>query len=136
MNSDLEATYRCDPAAVAPARRWAYQALSQRVGAKDAVDDAVLVVSELVTNAVRAESSQVLVHLEVESNAILVGVLDDAAGSPRQQDVAATAPAGRGLNIVAAVARQWGVRPRRADGLAGKEVWARIALDARTPRLS
>lgn len=42
------------PPRVAPARRCAHKALSQLLGAKAVMDDAVLVVSDLVTNAVRA----------------------------------------------------------------------------------
>ena len=131
MNSDLEATYRCDPADVAPARRWVYQALCNLLDVGDVVDDAVLVVSELVTNAIRAECSQILVRIAVEPDAIRIGVLDDADGSPRPQDVGIGSAAGRGLKIVAAVSRQWGVRPRRDDGHPGKEVWARLSLDNR-----
>lgn len=136
MNSDLEATYGCDPASVAPARRWAHEVLSRRLGVYDMIDDAVLVVSELVTNAIRADCSQVLVRIAVESDAVRIGVFDDAAGIPEQRDVSASAPAGRGLKIVAAVARQWGVRPRRTDGRPGKEVWARVALDRRPSQLT
>lgn len=136
MNSDLETTYRCDPAAVAPARRWAYDALSQRLGMDDVIDDAVLVVSELVTNAIRAHCSQISIRIVVENDTVRIGVLDDASGSPEQQDVAADAAAGRGLKIVAAVARQWGVRPQNREGRPGKEVWARLSFDHRPSQLT
>jgi anti-sigma regulatory factor (Ser/Thr protein kinase) len=136
MNPDLEATYRCDPGVVGPARRWAYEMLCSRLPVGDVLDDAVLVVSELVTNAIRAECSQISIRIAVEADAVLIGVVDDATGSPRQEDVSTTAAAGRGLKIVAAVSRQWGVRPRRGDGHAGKEVWARLSLDGRPSQLS
>ena len=136
MNSDLEVTYRCDPGAVAPARQWTYETLCNRLRVGDVVDDAVLVVSELVTNAVRAECSQISIRIAFESDAVRIGVLDDAAGSPHEEDVAITSAAGRGLKIVAAVSHQWGVRPRRTDGRPGKEVWARLSLDHRSSQLS
>ena len=123
-------------AAVAPARRWTYETLCSRLVLDDVVEDAVLVVSELVTNAIRAQCSQISVRIAVEPDAVRIGVLDDAEGSPRQQDVTSTSAAGRGLKIVAAVSRQWGVRPRHDDGRPGKEVWARLSLDGRRSALS
>jgi anti-sigma regulatory factor (Ser/Thr protein kinase) len=138
MSYDAVASYGCDPNQVAPARRWTHQALSQRLGdgtADDVVQDAVLVVSELVTNAIRAACSQVSVGIAVEPDAVRVGVTDDADGIPQQLDASEFDTAGRGLQIVAAVARQWGVRPIGMDGRPAKEVWARLSLgsDAREP---
>jgi anti-sigma regulatory factor (Ser/Thr protein kinase) len=137
MKYDAVATYDCGPGQVAPARRWAHQALSQRLadGADSAeiiadgvVEDAVLVISELVTNAIRADCSQVEVGITVERDAVLVGVVDDAAGTPQPRSATGGDVAGRGLQIVAAVARQWGVRPAGLGGRPAKEVWASLPL--------
>jgi two-component sensor histidine kinase len=130
MSYDDVVTYGCDPAEVGPARRWTECALVTRLpgDATAVVDDAVLVVSELLTNAIRASCSAVSIGIAVEADAVRVAVRDDAQGvpTPRQPDPAE--PAGRGLTIVAAVARQWGVRPCEVDGREGKEVWARLSL--------
>jgi hypothetical protein len=77
----------------------------------------------------------VSVGIAVEPDAVRVGVTDDADGIPQQLDVSEFDTAGRGLQIVAAVARQWGVRPLGMDGRPAKEVWARLSLrsDAREP---
>jgi anti-sigma regulatory factor (Ser/Thr protein kinase) len=134
MRYDAVATYDCGPGEVAPARRWAEQALSQRLldgpdGFGDGVvEDAVLVISELVTNAIRADCSQVEVGIAVEPDAVRVGVVDDAQGTPQPRSTTGGDVAGRGLQIVAAVARQWGVRPAGLDGRPAKEVWALLPL--------
>lgn len=131
MRYDVVATYDCGPGEVAPARRWAQQALSQRLadGSMDGVvEDAVLVISELVTNAIRAQCSHVEIGIAVESDAVLVGVVDDASGIPQERAVSSADASGRGLKIVAAVARQWGVRPISLDGHSAKEVWAMLPL--------
>lgn len=137
MKYDAVATYDCGPGEVAPARRWAHQALSQRLAdgsdnlgdfADGVVEDAVLVISELVTNAIRADCSQVEVGIAVEPDALIVGVVDDAHGTPQPRPTTGADVAGRGLQIVAAVARQWGVRPAGLDGRPAKEVWASLPL--------
>ena len=130
MRYDDVVRYGCDPADVGPARRWTERALMTRLPdtASAVVGDAVLVVSELVTNAIRAHCSAVAVGIAVEPDSVRVAVSDNAAGTPTPKQAAPEEPAGRGLAIVAAVARQWGVRPCDIDGREGKEVWARLSL--------
>jgi|SRR5579875_1533426 len=140
MRYDVAKTYDCAPGEVAPARRWAQQALLQLLadsaveGSPDGVvEDAVLVISELVTNAIRADCSQVEVGIALEDDAVLVAVVDDARGTPQPRTAAGGDVAGRGLHIVAALSRQWGVRPVELGGRPAKEVWAMLPLrrDAR-----
>lgn len=86
-----------------------------------AVDDAELIISELVTNAVlhsRSRHGMLTVHGERYPGYIWIEVRD-AGGNwePRSDD-----EGGRGLAIVTALATEWGV-----DGDArGRTVWARI----------
>lgn len=130
MSYDDVVTYGCDPADVGSARRWTERALITRLpdDATAVVDDAVLIVSELLTNAIRASCSAVSIGIAVEPDSIRVAVSDDASGTPTPRHAGPGEPAGRGLSIVAAVARQWGVRPCAVDGREGKEVWARLLL--------
>jgi anti-sigma regulatory factor (Ser/Thr protein kinase) len=84
------------------------------------VEDVELVVSELVTNAVRHGLGAITMYLEVASDRVVVGVQDEGAGWPVPRQPALTAVDGRGLAMVALLAAEWGVRPA-PDG--GKVVW-------------
>jgi anti-sigma regulatory factor (Ser/Thr protein kinase) len=107
------------------ARTTVRQACS-RWGIEEVADEATLVTSELVTNALRHGQGAVQLHLSLSQGALRIGVAD------RGDNRVAVRPAadpmdlvGRGLVIVAAVADSWGVKPRRG---AGKEVWAVLRL--------
>jgi anti-sigma regulatory factor (Ser/Thr protein kinase) len=84
------------------------------------IEDVELVVSELVTNAMRHGRGQITMHLEVEPDRVVVGVQDQGAGRPCPREPDATDVNGRGLALVAILATEWGVRPE-PDG--GKVVW-------------
>ena len=95
-----------------------------RLSCAHAVDDATLVVSELVTNAIRAGARRVGVDLSRDAGLLRIRVSDDGAGWPRVGRPGPTAQSGRGLVLVAAVAEDWGVE-RLASG---KEVWAELSV--------
>jgi anti-sigma regulatory factor (Ser/Thr protein kinase) len=82
--------------------------------------DVELVVSELVTNAMRHGRGEITMHLEVAPDRVVVGVQDEGAGqpAPRRPDVSEVN--GRGLALVAMLATEWGVRPEPGGG---KVVW-------------
>jgi CheY-like chemotaxis protein/anti-sigma regulatory factor (Ser/Thr protein kinase) len=80
--------------------RWGYHEL---------VDDAALVVSELVTNAVTHASSNCAVVVNRSGDGVRIQVRDQGAGSPDPQPPSDTAEGGRGLMIVSALAKAWGV---------------------------
>lgn len=126
MKFESVKTFACEPDNVGVARAWlTHQFSGQRPDApSSAVDDAELVVSELVTNAVRAGGSQVTVHVLIEDECVRIGVEDHAPGTPEQRVAASTDTSGRGLGIVNMVAADWGVRKIGT----GKEVWAAIRL--------
>jgi anti-sigma regulatory factor (Ser/Thr protein kinase) len=85
-------------------------------------DDAVLVVSELVTNALVHARSGATVTLRARAGRVRVEVTDHGAGSPEPRSPAPETVGGRGLLLVAAVAETWGIDP--ADD--GKVVWAEL----------
>ena len=89
------------------------------------VEDVELVVSELVTNAMRHGRGQITMHLEVTRDRVVVGVQDQGAGRPALREPDATDVNGRGLALVAILAREWGVRPEPGGG---KVVWCVLTL--------
>lgn len=114
-----------EPAAVAQARRfvaarWAWLDDST-------LDDVELVVSELVSNAVRHGQPEIDLRLRVEPFALDIAVLDHGDGViPTEAQLSdTTARSGRGLAIVDRLANSWGVEP--LAGETGKEVWASLS---------
>jgi anti-sigma regulatory factor (Ser/Thr protein kinase) len=85
-----------------------------------------LVVTELVTNAVQHACSAPLVTLGLRTDEATVSVEDVLPGErPRPQLTSADAPEcrGKGLLLVGALAKCWGV----IDRAGGKAVWATVS---------
>lgn len=88
------------------------------------LDDTMLVVSELVTNAVLyADGDEVAVRAEMSGGVVCVRVRDVGPGLPERRNAAGDDESGRGLVIVTALALEWGTY-RVAGG--GKVTWATI----------
>jgi anti-sigma regulatory factor (Ser/Thr protein kinase) len=83
----------------------------------------VLVISELVTNAVQHGGPPVRCRVTVADDQVHVEVRDHGALLPRESEVPPTSMRGRGLTIVGRVASRWGV-VEHPDG--GKTVWADV----------
>ena len=87
-------------------------------------DDAGLVVTELVANAVEhAESGCQLVVTRFDEG-VRIEVRDGGSGTPEPQPVNVNAEGGRGLLIIAALSSAWGID----DADHGKTVWVELAL--------
>jgi anti-sigma regulatory factor (Ser/Thr protein kinase) len=121
---------RCEASAPSLARRWTADLLrgelGNEAGAPDLLDDTVLCVSELVTNAVTAGCSSLTLQVWVDARVVRVSVLDDAPGRPTPREAGPGDRSGRGLRLVEAVSRRWGVDPAAS----GKEVWAELPRSA------
>ncbi|MEU9303940.1 ATP-binding protein [Streptomyces sp. NPDC048269] len=114
--------YLRSPQTVAAARQFTRDTL-QAWGLTDRQDDVSLCVSELATNALRhgvPRGRGYLLRLYVFDGMVRVEVHDSGPGLSRMAD----RPPGRGLTIVAALADDWGVLPRRP----GKTVWCELRL--------
>ena len=111
-----------DHAAAARARRFVAETMRGWGCADDAIPDAELLVSELVTNAVLHARSAANVRIEREGETLRVSVCDNSTARPRVRDYGPEAVTGRGLLIVDRIARRWGVDT--SDG--GKCVWFEV----------
>jgi anti-sigma regulatory factor (Ser/Thr protein kinase) len=118
------------PAAVGLARRRVREHLADwGHGPEDpALEDAVLLVSELATNVVR-HGSLLEREFEVTVTALadgscLIEVSDEDRTEPRPHAVGVWEETGRGLHLEEHIAAAWGVWSR---GRQGKTVWAVIA---------
>lgn len=87
----------------------------------DLVDDIQLVVSELTTNALLHARTPFIVTLGASMETVLLEVLDEELAGPVLVVADPSASCGRGLAIVQALSRRWGVSTRGANG---KTVWA------------
>lgn len=112
----------------AEARRRTLAQLLEWHTCPDAKDNAQLVISELVTNALRhTRSETVSCELRINGSLLRVAVSSEGAG-PRLEPVQAREEdeGGRGLLLVVALSMGWGVRP--GDSGRGHTVWADLPL--------
>lgn len=92
--------------------------------ASEVIEDCLLVVSELVTNAVNAGCTEVGLTVEVHRDRVRLAVRDDVRELPRLVVASPRARHGRGIAIVDSVSQAWGVE-RESHG---KQVWADVAI--------
>ena len=105
-----------------PAARSFLARLLEGWGLEDQViDDASLLTSELMTNAVQHGSSVVRLQIEVNDGLLHVGVHDDGDELPHVNDASPTSLGGRGMWLVQSIARDWG--SESSDDGPGKTVW-------------
>ncbi|GAU67242.1 putative protein kinase/phosphatase [Streptomyces sp. NBRC 110611] len=88
-------------------------------GLGPAVETAQLLVSEVVTNAVRHAHTQHVVLRLVRTDALLCEVWDDDHALPQLLNAGADDESGRGLRVVSRLAREWGTSRTSS----GKAVW-------------
>ena len=84
-----------------------------------ACDVAVLLVSEVVTNAIVHGRSEARLRIVASGSTLRVEVGDDCPAHPQVQHVGPTAVHGRGVGFVDRLSTAWGVR----DVPGGKVVW-------------
>ena len=114
------------PAAVAEARSQVAAAIHSWDIPVD-VDVAVLLTSELVTNAIRHEAgTTIMLAVTCICGQLRVDVHDTACSMPVLMDAPADAEAGRGLMLVASLSTDWGVHRTRT----GKAVYFTLAVPA------
>ena len=117
----LRATFPDDVRSAQAARSFVRE---QVVGcAESTIEAVVLVVSELVTNAVLHARSAVSVEVRrCSRGGVHVEVSDSSRSMPVRTPPSDTALSGRGVALVEAVSTRWGVRSRTR----GKTVWFEV----------
>ncbi len=83
-----------------------------------------LVLSELVSNAVRHTGTEIEVRLQLADDRLRIEVHDGGDGRPQVVPAERRTIGGNGLDIVSRLAESWGVSP---DGNGGKSVWCVLA---------
>ncbi|MFD5114777.1 MULTISPECIES: ATP-binding protein [unclassified Streptomyces] len=132
------------PEAVSCARAYT-KAMLRWWGASHLFDDALLVASELVTNAVQAtglnhepkwmdiKTEHVIgLQLRIVHDSFYVEVWDNSSDAPLVKNPTADAEGGRGLYLVEGLAKRWGAYRPSAGG---KIVWAELPLSRRRESL-
>jgi anti-sigma regulatory factor (Ser/Thr protein kinase) len=96
-----------------------------RWGETSVVDDALLVTSELFTNAVLHGSGRIDVYVTLDPEALRIAVVDDGRRTPERWPRMRVTPTmgGRGLRIVDTVASTWG---NNLDPAGRTRVWAEM----------
>ena len=98
-----------------PLKRW---------GLEDLIPVTELLVSELVTNAIKYAKGEILLRLVLESGSLACEVHDPSPALPRVLQVDKDAENGRGLHVVSQLASRWGARRNHS----GKVVWCEQTL--------
>ena len=103
-------------------------------GLGEYAEDAEIITSELVTNAIchvaddPAEAIAVTVARVWHPAAVTVIVADSSPYGPVMRETSGTSERGRGLHVVAALSAEWGWRPQPG----GKSIYAVIAREDQT----
>ncbi|MBC9725128.1 SpoIIE family protein phosphatase [Streptomyces sp. TRM68367] len=115
-----------DPAAVSGTRSWVMDRL-EAWGLTDMGFVTELVVSELVTNAIRYGAAPVHLRL-IKDTALICEVSDASSTAPHLRRARVLDEGGRGLLLVAQLTQRWGTRQSRR----GKTIWCEQPLSVAT----
>ncbi len=128
IGAEWRASFPGTPASAGRARQFVKSALTAS-GREQAAEVAVLLTSELVSNAVLHAGTVIEVVVRVLPDRLAVEVHDQGGGQPVRRRYSVTSGTGRGLVLVEELARDWGtVLTER-----GKYVWFELDLPGEAP---
>ncbi|MFE2147788.1 ATP-binding protein [Streptomyces sp. NPDC059456] len=113
-----------DPAEVGRARRWARSRLAgSGIGDDEPLAETlILLISELVTNAVVHTGCPAVLRMLFGEPGVRVEVADTSARGPARRQAAGDDTGGRGLELVDGLADRWGWQREGA----GKRIWCEV----------
>ncbi|MGW6705841.1 ATP-binding protein [Streptomyces sp. NPDC054956] len=113
-----------DPAEVGRARRWARSRLAgSGIGDDEPLAETlILLISELVTNAVVHTGCPAVLRMLFGEPGVRVEVADASGRAPARRQAAGDDTGGRGLELVDGLADRWGWQPEGA----GKRIWCEV----------
>jgi anti-sigma regulatory factor (Ser/Thr protein kinase) len=115
---------------VAQARAFCTRLFTEWGLSEEVASAALLVVNELVTNALVHGRAPLELLLRRTATRLYVEVVDGSGHLPRRRLAGYDDEGGRGLHLVAALSERWGVRPAGE----GKAVWAAMVLTPQADR--
>ncbi|MFE5483638.1 SpoIIE family protein phosphatase [Streptomyces sp. NPDC056527] len=129
LDADRTAAWevRSDPSAVAPVRAEATRTL-ESWGLHEEAFVTELILSELVTNAIRYGTGPIRVRL-IRDRVLICEVSDGSSTAPHLRRAAESDEGGRGLFLVAQFAERWGTRYTAE----GKVIWTEQIIPGRMP---
>ncbi|HUP99512.1 MAG TPA: ATP-binding protein [Aeromicrobium sp.] len=113
------------PTSAAAARGFVRSSLDDLDVPEPPLEDAVLMTSELVTNALLHARGEIEIRLDSDGHRVRIEVRDRNSRVPVFSAVPVDATSGRGLFLVEKLAEDWGV-DSRTDG---KAVWFEVQVD-------
>jgi anti-sigma regulatory factor (Ser/Thr protein kinase) len=129
ITQSAETVFPAVPESIGAARRFTRAALRRHAVAPETVDIAILLVSELATNALLHAGSEFRLRVHV-ADEVRVEVSDASTEGPETTAAGWEMESGRGMELVSSLAQGWDWAPRRD----GKVVWFALARDAGTAR--
>jgi anti-sigma regulatory factor (Ser/Thr protein kinase) len=120
---DAMTTLESHPASASAARSFVRTWL-KAWGCEHIADAAVLLTSELVTNAIRHAEGDIELRMRCEEHIVRVEVRDGNPDAPQPRSIPNDATSGRGLTMVEVMAGGWGVQRRSR----GKTVWFELPV--------
>lgn len=101
----------------------------RNTGLQESTDTIELLVSELVTNALRYGRGPIGLRLLLSDASLICEVADELDAAPRLRTVNHGDEGGRGLHLVDQLSKRWGIRSTAH----GKIVWFEVDVRAREP---
>jgi anti-sigma regulatory factor (Ser/Thr protein kinase) len=114
-------SFEADPQSATFVRKYVRDSLENWCVASD---DAVLLANELATNAIVHTHGDFVVEVSVFESTCRIGVVDHDPHRPRVNAALPSDPSGRGLALVDALSKSWGVESRDD----GKAVWFDVSV--------
>jgi anti-sigma regulatory factor (Ser/Thr protein kinase) len=118
--------YERQATSVGEARSWIDTFLAERAIMNPVRDDAQLVVSELVTNALMHGDGALVLRASITDSAVQLSVTDSGDALPEVLPLDPSRIGGLGLIVVDRLASDWGISPFPG----GKTVWAALSLSS------